>query len=188
MQVERRRVKRLLPGFIVVGLTLTLAACGGSGGDDDAPAAGAPTSAATTTPDIYATATAYTAAGTPTQAATIALAPDTIPNSAAGKQLAWVMQFFFSIDPTQLDPQDITPRFTEEFLTALPVERLTASIKTFIEQHGNVAFTGFVAPPAETELAGYLRTSSGERFIIRIRVEEVSPYRMEFFRVEPAPR
>ena len=58
----------------------------------------------------------------------------------------------------------------------------------FTEQHGTVTFTGFVTPPTATELAGYLMTSSGERFIIRIRTEEVSPYRMQLFRVEPAPR
>ena len=76
------------------------------------------------TPDVYATATAWTALATPTPDPANATTLNGIPNSPAGKQLAWALQFLFSIDPTQLDPQDIAPRFTEEFLTALPVDRL----------------------------------------------------------------
>lgn len=177
---------RLL-GCLIVSTMLALVACGGSGNDATTPA-GPTVAQPTATPNVYATATAYTAAGTATPPPTIAADPNAIPNTPAGKQLAWVMQFFFSIDPTQLDPRDITPRFTEQFLNALPVERLTASIKTFTEQHGRVTFAGLVSPPTETELAAYLNSSSGERFIIRIRVEDVMPYQMEFFRVEPAPQ
>lgn len=166
-------------------LLLVLSACGGSDNNATDPA---PTAAAqlTPTPNVYATATAYTAAGTPTPFPTLAADMNVIPNTPAGKQLAWVMQFFFSIDPTQLDPQDITPRFTDQFLAALPVDRLTASIQTFKANNGDAVFTGFVSPPTETELAGYLMTTSGKRFIIRIKVEEVAPYRMQQFRIEAA--
>jgi hypothetical protein len=180
-------VVRVLRGVLVAGIVVACIGCGGSGDGDDAPSAQTPAVEPTPTPDVFATATAFTAGPTPTPIPTIAGVPDAIPNTPAGKQLAWVMQFFFAIDPTQLDPADITPRFTDAFLAALPVDRLTASIQTFKAQHGDVTFTGFVAPPADTELAGYLMTTSGKRFIIRIRVESVAPYRMALFRIEPAP-
>jgi len=170
---------------LAFGLIVTIAACGGSG--DNTPAPATPAAPATPTANVYATATAWTALATATPNPANATSPAGIPTTAAGKQLAWALQFLFSIDPTQLDPQDIAPRFTDEFLAALPVDRLTASIKTFTDKHGQASFTGFVSPPTDTSVAAYLTTASGEKFILKLQTEDTAPYRISMFRVEPAP-
>lgn len=139
-----------------------------------------PANATTTVPTAVA-ATAPTAVAATTTAPTAVAAttlPAGVPDSPAGRQLAWVMA---AIEHPP-SAADTTPHFVPEFFGHVPLPQVVALFAQLSPQLSPLTVDHVELEPKADSLTAVLRaggaTAKGQRFKFALRIESAAPYRM----------
>jgi beta-lactamase class A len=108
-----------------------------------------------------------------------------IPETPAGEQLSWALEQV-NDGGTGLSSEDITGRFSDDFLAALPVADLIAVFTGYLAPNGPMAVARFEGGVTATRANALLTTPSGQPWHVRLGVEAAPPYRINDLFFEPS--
>lgn len=108
-----------------------------------------------------------------------------IPDTAAGRQLAWVLS---KLDPNAGQPSfdEVNQHFSAAFLAQIPAEQMAPTIAQLAAEIGPISILGFEDAPAETELSLRFATRDGEPWLLVLQTEPAAPFKIDGLFFQPA--
>jgi pimeloyl-ACP methyl ester carboxylesterase len=110
-----------------------------------------------------------------------------IPETPVGREISWAIAQLDGAAASLTETQ-VAARFSPEFLaTAMPASGIIASLRQEAARRGPFTFTGFASPPTATQAIALIRSRTGERGSVRVRIDGATPARIVAFDVMAAP-
>jgi pimeloyl-ACP methyl ester carboxylesterase len=118
---------------------------------------------------------------------TVSRAAAGIPETPVGREVGWAIAQLAG-GAASLTEAQVAARFSPGFLaTAMPASGVIASLRQEAAKRGPFTFTGFASPPTATQAIALIRSRTGERGSVRVRIDGANPARIDAFDIMEAP-
>jgi hypothetical protein len=107
-----------------------------------------------------------------------------IPDTAAGRQLTWVLEQV-NRKAKGLSVREIRQQVAPEFLATLPADQLRTLIRTYVGPNGPLAVARFEGGVTETRATAITLTPAREMWRIRLSVSASEPFLIDALYFEP---
>ncbi len=111
-------------------------------------------------------------------------APDLLPDTPAGEQLAWAIEQINN-GGTGLTPLRVEQRFAPDFLTWISSEQIIGIFRSYVGPSGPMTIARFEGGVTESRANALLQAPSGV-WRVRLSVEPAAPHRINDLYFEPA--